>query len=618
MLRSLLKQTRRKPLVRCLWFITGLLFVCVSLLVGSVAQAQIPDIQGDTAVPLNIQLDPQNEKETTDELLTPKKDDETPVVDTGVDPSTEGDSGLSEEPMFYLREILLDGVTVFAPEEMSDLLTPLVGKRVSTADLGRIISDIQAMYVQKGYVTTVARIRPGEVSNGTIIVEVFEGRVAQHLIQGQKRTKPRVIEGRISLQEGEIFDYKKLEADLIELNQNPLFKSVRAALKPGATPATSDIELFVEENRPLHLNVSFDNGGRHLIGIYRSLFTLTHQNLTGHGDSLTTNVVLSHNTRTSGASAQYRFPVNIRHRIAAGATFGFNHVDLADPFDSPLDVTGLSTTYSLFVEKTIKKSRRFDLMGDVRLNFYDSKISIDGKALDDVLRANGFKRRRRFPVNPFGAPVIPVIGNPSRPNQFRQIFEFDRVRTFSYGLTMAERDDRGRTIIRGSIEHGLAMMGGNRPFSKFNFDVTRLQSLPKGMILILRGQSQFTPSNLPGMNQFQLGGTNTIRGFKEGLLVGDSGYFISSELRFPLFKMPHFLKKRFQGVAFFEHGHTAVTGDNKDSDASGTSDTLSSAGVGLRGQIIKKLTGRVDIGFTWDRKNEQNFRIHFGLDSKLF
>ncbi len=585
--------------------------------------AQVPDIQGDTAIPLNIQLDPQDEKPTTDELLAPKKEDETPVVDTGESGalSGPGEEETGEAPMFFLREILLDGVTMFQPEEMADLLTPKVGKEVSSAELANIVEEIRGMYVKNGYVTTVCRIRPGEVVNGTIIIEVFEGTVAQRVIHGQEHTQPRMLTGRISLKQGEVFDYKKLEEDLIELNSNPLFKSVRAALKPGEKPATSDIHLFVEEDRPIHMNASFDNGGRHVIGTYRSLLTLTHNNLTGHGDSLATSVVLSQNVRTVGVSSQYRFPVSVRHRITAGGAFGLNHVDLADPFDSPQDVTGLSSNYSLFVEKTFKKSRRLTMIGDARLNFYDSKIFVNGKALDDVLRAGHFQSRRRFPVipPPAGGPLpIPIIGNPSRPNQFRQVFEFDRVRTVSYGLTAIEQDQKGRTIVRGSVEHGIAMMGGNRPFSKFNLDVTRLHSLPKGMILILRGQSQFTPSNLPGLNQFQIGGTNTVRGFREGFLIGDSGYFISSEVRFPLFKMPEVLKKRFQGVAFFEHGHTMVTGDNKDANAQGTSDTLNSAGVGLRGQLIKKVTGRVDLGFTWNRRFGQNLRVHFGLDSRLF
>ncbi len=604
----------------CLCVGTGLLFFFTQIFFAGGAQAQVPDLQGDTAIPLNIQLDPSDEKPSTDELLAPEEDDEKPVVDTGLDPNAKGGDGLSEEPMFFLREILLDGVTVFQPEEMGDLLTPMVGKKVSTADLGRIVSEVRQMYVKNGYVTTVCRIRPGEVHNGTIIVEVFEGRVAQRVVLGQKRTKPRMITGRITLKQGEIFDYKKLEADLVELNQNPLFKSVRAALKPGEHPATSNIELIVDEARPLSLNVSFDNGGRHLIGTYRGLFSLVHNNLTGNGDSLATTVVLSQNTRTSGVSSQYRFPVSIRHRITAGASFGLNHVDLADPFDSPADVTGISSNYSLFVEKTLKKSQRLTLTGDARLNFYDSKISVDGKALDDVLRITHFQNRRRYPVipPPAAGPPIPIIGNPSRPNQFRQIFEFDRVRTFSYGLTAMEQDTKGRTIVRGAVEHGLVMMGGNRPFSKFNLDITRLQALPKGMIMILKGQSQFTPSNLPGLNQFQLGGANTVRGFREGFLIGDSGYFLSSELRFPLFKMPKILKDRFQGVAFFEHGHTSITGDNKDAHAKGTSDTLSSAGIGLRGRIVKNITGRVDLGFTFNRKFHQNMRVHFGLDSKLF
>ena len=52
--------------------------------------------------------------------------------------------------------------------------------------------------------------------------------------------------------------------------------------------------------------------------------------------------------------------------------------------------------------------------------------------------------------------------------------------------------------------------------------------------MILRGTAQMASDPLPSLEQFSIGGMNTVRGYRENQLVRDMGYLASLELRIPI------------------------------------------------------------------------------------
>jgi hemolysin activation/secretion protein len=190
----------------------------------------------------------------------------------------------------------------------------------------------------------------------------------------------------------------------------------------------------------------------------------------------------------------------------------------------------------------------------------------------------------------------------------------------TFGLNVSQNDRTGMTYFRGSIENGIGWMGQHQSqYIKFNMDLTRTQSLGKGLILVLRGQSQHSPQNLPGLTQYQIGGSAGPRGFREGMLIGDSGYLFSAELRFPLYKAPAAIRNTWQGVIFADHGAVFLSNDNSSANARGTPGYLASYGVGIRGAIKRWLGVRADLGFiAHPQRNQPDLRVHFQLSSQLF
>ena len=91
--------------------------------------------------------------------------------------------------------------------------------------------------------------------------------------------------------------------------------------------------------------------------------------------------------------------------------------------------------------------------------------------------------------------------------------------------------------------------------------------MSKRDVLAARTVINYSPDNLPGVEQFTIGGSSTVRGLKEDEQRGDKSVLATVELR-------HNFNKNLQGVAFVDAGK-AWSDKVKN-------DVATSVGLGLR------------------------------------
>lgn len=65
-----------------------------------------------------------------------------------------------------------------------------------------------------------------------------------------------------------------------------------------------------------------------------------------------------------------------------------------------------------------------------------------------------------------------------------------------------------------------------------------VQSLGKDFIGLARIATQLTPDSLLPLEQFSIGGVDTVRGYRQNQFVADNGITGSLEIRFPIVKDP--------------------------------------------------------------------------------
>lgn len=122
---------------------------------------------------------------------------------------------------------------------------------------------------------------------------------------------------------------------------------------------------------------------------------------------------------------------------------------------------------------------------------------------------------------------------------------------YAAGWADGSRDVDGRIAFRRNLQ------GGQGGYSLLRYQTTVVQQLPATWRLKLVSAGQYSAQALVPSEQFALGGDDTLRGFDERALTGDSGRRHSLELQTP--DLGRLLKPRLsaQGLVFLDQGSVA-------------------------------------------------------------
>jgi hemolysin activation/secretion protein len=512
----------------------------------------------------------------------PDKPEKTPETKLDVPESTSNIQLQADK--FKLNKIELTGQTLLKKEDTAPLFSQVEGKEVTLNDMQSLVEKLNQLYRDKGFLTSQVIIPPQDINEGNLKLEAVEGRIGKLSVSGNRYYRAWAIRRNIDEKEGTPLNLRALEKNLNRLNQQQAYR-LRATLSPGAKTGETDVRLDVAERQPWQISPTFDNQGRPFIGTMRWGTEVSNQNLFGVGDRLFTKWIMAR--RTQVAIASYTVPIN-RFGDEINANFSFSHVNVdLNNVRNQQEIIGKAYNYGLVYSHPFDKNRMF--VGDV-----------------------GFVARR---ISTF------LDGDKARQ---------DDIRSIQTGLTFNKYDRNGRTYARAQMTFAPGWMGADQKFFKTELSATRLIRLPKNNLIILRAYGQLTPDALPAAEQFQLGGAYSVRGYSEGLLVGDRGYNLSIEHRWPvpfLRNASPWLADRVQGATFFDMGGT-YQDKNAARYIGGTSGSarrtfLAGAGVGLRIRLTRFLSGFVDCGFGLsDRGNIEPYaqptaRVHFGLRSDL-
>ena len=142
--------------------------------------------------------------------------------------------------------------------------------------------------------------------------------------------------------------------------------------------------------------------------------------------------------------------------------------------------------------------------------------------------------------------------------------------------------------------------------------------------VVLRGSMQWSDDALLSLEQFSVGGMNSVRGYRENQLVRDIGYLASLEFHYPLFP-----RSEQGAILTFVPFVDAGGGRNHDLPGGfeGSSDenkTIASAGIGLILRPTKNISAELywGHGFTdfedSDDSNLQDDGLHFRVSAREF
>jgi hemolysin activation/secretion protein len=482
-------------------------------------------------------------------IKPPVKSPESPIIP----PSTPA------EIEVIVRQIKVLGSTVFSEAELQQAIAPYLGKSAKIQDLLAIRTIITNLYVNRGYLTSGAflPVQSQDFSNGIISVQVVEGELEQIEIMGLSRLQEDYVRSRIAQAGTRPVNIRNLEEGLQLLQLNPLFSSIRAELKSGRTIGRSILQLELKENDPWLGSLILENRESPSVGSLGLYGSLEYRNLTGLGDSLSADIGGTEGTRKYGI--RYNLPLNAQDELQFRYSYSTSRI-IEQPFSS-IDINSRSQTaavgYRHFVFRyptselavglTLEQRQSSDfLFGNVPFSF--SAGADNGRSVVNVLR--------------FSQEWIS--------------------RTTNQVLAARSQFNLGLGILGATVND----IGVDGRFLSWQGQFQWVQALAKDTISVVRLGTQLTNKALLPIEQFGIGGLDTVRGYRQNLYIGDSGMVGTLELRLPLVRNEAI--GLIQVVPFIDIGSVWSSSPNT------FSGILASTGLGVRWEVNANLRARLE------------------------
>ena len=483
------------------------------------------------------------------------------------------------------------GSTVFSPEQLAEATAPYTNQPITFAEILEARTAVTNLYLDSGYITSGAIFPPQRLEEGVAIIQIIEGSVEAIEINGTQRLNPAYVSSRLGLAVAPPLNRNQLLESLQLLQLNPLIERISADLQAGTTPGTNRLVVEVTEADSFWLTAALDNNSAPSVGSVQRQIGLTEANLLGLGDALTLQY-----TNTDGSNeldASYTLPLSPRNAtLSLSASLSGSRVITPE-----FEILQISSNYSQFAlsfQQPLVQTPTQDLALGVALSYSTSQTRL------------GFDNIGPFPLSP-GAD-----------SQGRTT-----VTSLSFFQTWTERSTEQVLSARSQFNLGLGLLGAtvnevgpDSQFFSWQGQAQWVRLLAPDTLLLLRGSTQIASDVLLSQEQFGLGGQLTVRGYRQDVLLTDSGLQGTAEVRLPVLRVPE-VAGLLQVTPFLDAGYGwNVRGLNPNPNA------LIGLGIGLLWQQ-PNVFARVDWGIPLttipgDKSTLQENGVYFTFSYSFF
>jgi len=422
-----------------------------------------------------------------------------------------------------VKEINITGNTVVSKEEMREVMILQEGQIFSQKILKNDLTRISQLYKDRGYLLiNIKDINFDE--EGKLWINISEGRLEKIVIEGNDKTKEKVITREINIKPGDLFDFEKVKKSLQKIYNLGYFEDVTMKLEPGSE---EDVVVLV-------IKVIEKNTGKFGIGAgYNSeeglmgFASIEEMNLFGGGQKVGAKLEL-------GGRTTYKVSFLEPWLANTPTSLGF---DVYDTTTNQEDKEG---------EEVIAEYDEIKLGG--RLIF--------GRKISDSINLGLELKTERVNYDLISG-ALPEDTNEGLTNSLMP--------TFSYDTRDNVFDPTSGWYSSLSIEKAGGFLRGDYNFTKYNLTLRTYLStdffkdifniggfkkitdnLSKG-VLAFRAMGGMADTDLPSFAEYQVGGMDTVRGYDSGEFSGDKSLVFNAEYRFPL-------AENFQAVLFVDWG----------------------------------------------------------------
>ena len=489
---------------------------------------------------------------------------------------------LASNPVVH--DVAFTGNTLFTSDYLKSVMNIPQDSVLNFVLVNQKLKEIEDMYLKQGYM--LVSIPDVQVSSdGILHVNISEGIVEDFTIVGNDKTKDKVILREMKLKKGKPFNKFLASRSMERLYNTGYFEDVNMKLLPGKENEHNviiEIDVIEQKTGIVTVGAGYsDSDGT--VGIVE----LGDTNFRGTGDKVNFHWEFGGAGDGKNYTISYTRPWINSNGDSLGASI-FNRIYTYDDYDAK----------GHEIAEYDKRRKGWNLTwghvsDDYRTNYFnfdstkESYDDHDGFDWGGTAEDKGHHAKDRSD------------------EWYRAIMDnFGTTNSFTFTHVFDNRDNyfnasKGRRI-SFAAQWGGHGLGGDYDFYKFTAEGRFYKGLGNGHILALRLMGGYIDGDVSYGNLFDLGGSNTLRGYEDDQFKGKKMYAATLEYRFPI-------AKKVQGVLFTDAGSAWGLDRGKipwyDDD-----DSLNwSVGVGLRLQ-----TPIGPIRLDYGHGDQNKFHFSFG------
>jgi len=512
------------------------------------------------------------------------------------------------QPNPILKAVQTEGTSPILEAGVVDrLFANQIGKITNLREVQASVKALEKYYQDRGFVLAqVADIKAQP--DGTLTLVVAEGVIEDIRVsflneegkdvdkEGRKitgNTRPFIVTREMSLQPGQVFNRNTVQSDLQRVFGLGLFDDVNLKLDPGTDPKKVVVTVNVKERNTGSIAVGA--GLSSATGFFGTV-SFQQQNFGGNNQKLGADLQVG--------ERDLLFDVNFTDPWLAGdpnrtsfTANAFSRRLFSYVFDSPVGVgAGNETPRINRLGTGFSFSRPLDSRTTASLGFRFERVSVTDSGGNNT---------------PFD-----ILGNQLSldPSGTDNLF------TLQFAYAVDQRDDPNKTtsgsVFRFATEQALPFGTGsllyNRLRASYSFYIpVSFTNFSEGaQTLAFNLQAGTVLGTFPPYDAFQIGGSNSVRGWDEGKIgSGRSFGIFSAEYRFPVLNI-------VGGVLFFDYGTDLGSGSSVIGNPAGArSKPGDGAGYGVGLRVQSPLGAiRIDYGINLNTGGNQ---FSFGLGEKF-
>ena len=485
-----------------------------------------------------------------------------------------------------VRAIRVEGAKSLPASAVAEAVKPFEHRALGAGEVRELQARLNRLYADNGFITSGVVAGPDALAGDVLTLTAVEGTVTQvRFVRPPKHARAQYLTRLLVPDDAAPVHLGELQERLAWLRDSGVVDRINAEVVPLAILGESELVIDVEEPRPWFARLDYDNRHSPTVGARRATLVASHRNLTGWGDAL--DLRYGDTEGLNDWLVSYSFPVpKTRLRFGARRDRSDSLAIGPEPF-RVLDIKALSTSTAYEVSYALVNRSSMDL------SVYATR------------------EERRSDTTLLGIPFSFVPGI----EDGRSRVDVDRV-----GLNFSSRGADRVIFARAQASRGRANVAGDpsiegipaRNFTSYFVQAQIARRLPWNLQGAVRFESQYSPDTLMPLERYALGGSSTVRGYRENLLLRERVVLGSIEIQRPLTRTDG--EWRLSAALFADGAWSRNTVDRGDAAPR----RIASAGVGVLASGPWGLSGRIyvarpSVRWLTPRDDLQDRGVHFAL-----